>query len=103
MGRILKTFMALALLGGASSAQAQNDLERHKIDIYVETLRAIQDSQGTFEQKRDQLDRNIYYTAICSVEREFLYGITGEPALAADAAQLQNHYGYLAERYCDKS
>lgn len=73
------------------------DTVRHKVDIYVETTRAIQDGKGTAEQKRAQIDANMYYTAMCSIERSILNQVTGEPSLAEDAMRLVNHYDYLAQ------
>lgn len=73
------------------------DTLRHKVDIYVETTRAIQDGEGTPQQKRAQIDANMYYTAMCSIERNILHQVTGEPSLAEDAMRLVNHYDYLAQ------
>lgn len=106
IGRILTGFLALALFGGGANAQningsmfGQNSAEAdgHKIGIYVETLRAIQDGPGTFEDKRAQINANLFYTGMCSIEREMLFGITKENSLAGDAAQLRSHYGYLTQ------
>jgi len=107
MIRVLRVAI-LAIVLSAGTAQSQGyspealaqfnaQTAKHKVDIYVENTRKIQDSDGTADQKRSQIDANMYYTAMCSIERGILHGITGEQALAEDAMRLVNHYDYLAQ------
>ena len=80
-----------------SFQQLSGDVDKHKIQIYVEQLRQIQDTAGTPEQVREQINSNIYYTGMCSLEREMLFNLTKANALAADAAHLRAHYGFLSQ------
>ncbi len=98
--------LVLALTAGSTQAQGYSpeamakfnaQTAKHKVDIYVENTRKIQDGTGTAEQKRAQIDANMYYTAMCSIERGVLHQITNEQSLAEDALRLVNHYDYLAQ------
>ena len=103
---LITVLLAFGLLGHTAQAQGYSpealakfnaETVKHKVDIYVENTRAIQDGPGTLEQKKAQIDSNLYYTAMCSIERSILLSVTGEQSLAQDALQLVNHYDFLAQ------
>lgn len=103
---IIIGILALNLLAATATAQGYSpealakfnaQAGSHKVSIYVKNTRAIQDGPGNPEQKRTQIDANMYFTAMCSIERSILHQITGEQSLAVDAMNLVNHYDYLAQ------
>lgn len=111
MGRFLTAifsagFATAVLASGTAEAQSINpgafgglsaDVERHKVQIYVDQIRAIQDSGSSPEQIQQQIQGNLYFTGMCSIEREILYSITGENALAGDAATIRAHFTLLSK------
>ncbi len=106
MGRFLISLSALIMAVGAAESQTMGagafnnlspDLDRQKVQIYVEQIRAIQDSGATPEQIQQQIQGNLYFTGMCAIEREILFGITGENALAGDASTIRTHFSLLTQ------